>query len=91
MKATHTQEQEVLDQVLEEDVRQLTLINDDVNTFDHVINCLIFYCDHEPVQAEQCATLTHFKGSCDIKRGSLEELMPVKQALQKELLRVAID
>ena len=40
----------------------LVLYNDDVNTFDHVINCLIRICSHELIQAEQCAWLVHQKG-----------------------------
>ena len=52
----------------------LMLFNDDVNTFDHVIDSLIEICGHEPSQAEQCALLVHTKGKCDIKRGNLNRL-----------------
>ena len=47
----------------------LVLYNDDVNTFDHVINCLIRICQHDVVQAEQCAWLVHNRGKCNIKSG----------------------
>jgi ATP-dependent Clp protease adaptor protein ClpS len=47
----------------------LVLYNDDVNTFDHVIKSLVEICGHDPVQAEQCATIVHYHGSCEIKCG----------------------
>lgn len=49
----------------------LVLINDDFNTFEYVIKSLVEVCGHDPVQAEQCAIITHFKGSCEVKSGSL--------------------
>lgn len=48
----------------------LVLINDDLNTFEHVIKSLVEVCGHDPVQAEQCAIITHFRGSCEVKSGS---------------------
>jgi ATP-dependent Clp protease adaptor protein ClpS len=53
---------------------ELILFNDDVNTFDYIIESLVEVCDHDPVQAEQCATIAHFKGKCGIKTGALIEL-----------------
>ena len=55
---------------------QIILYNDDVNTFDHVIETLISVCEHTAIQAEQCAILVHYKGKCTVKTGSLEELKP---------------
>ena len=55
---------------------QIILYNDDVNTFDHVIDTLISVCEHTAIQAEQCAILVHYKGKCTVKTGSLEELKP---------------
>ena len=49
--------------------KALFLINDDYNTFDHVIDCLVAICDHDEIQAEQCAVLVHYKGSCEIAIG----------------------
>ena len=49
----------------------LVLFNDDHNTFEHVIKSLVEVCGHDTVQAEQCAIITHFKGSCEVKSGSL--------------------
>jgi len=55
---------------------EIVLYNDDVNTFDHVIDTLIRVCDHSSEQAEQCAILVHYKGKCTVKTGSLDELKP---------------
>lgn len=52
------------------DTYTLVLINDELNTFEHVIKSLVEVCGHDPVQAEQCALITHFKGSCEVKVGS---------------------
>ncbi|CAM3913006.1 Clp protease ClpS [Flavobacterium branchiophilum] len=59
---------------------EIVLYNDDVNTFDHVIDTLIAVCKHTAEQAEQCAILVHYKGKCTVKTGSLKELKP--QCLQ---------
>ncbi|NBU82080.1 MAG: ATP-dependent Clp protease adaptor ClpS [Flavobacteriaceae bacterium] len=55
---------------------EIVLYNDDVNTFDHVIDTLIRVCNHTPEQAEQCAILVHYKGKCTVKTGSFDELKP---------------
>ena len=59
----------------------LILYNDDVNTFDHVIDTLVEVCHHTFEQAEQCAIIVHFKGKCDVKTGSYEYLKPLCTAL----------
>lgn len=60
---------------------QVLLYNDDVNTFDWVIECLIDICEHDELQAEQCALLVHFKGKAVVKKGELEEMKSICQAL----------
>lgn len=55
---------------------EIVLHNDEVNTFDWVIHCLIEVCEHSPEQAEQCAVITHYKGKCTVKSGSYAELEP---------------
>ena len=55
---------------------EIVLFNDDVNTFDHVIETLIKVCEHTAEQAEQCAILVHYKGKCTVKTGSFDELKP---------------
>ena len=63
------------------DDKTLVLINDDYNTFEHVIDCLISLCDHTAIQAEQCALLTHYKGSCEVLIGSSSDLELIKNDL----------
>ena len=62
----------------EETVKQneIVLFNDDVNTFDHVINTLIDVCDHTPQQAEQCSLIVHYNGKCTVKTGEYKDLEP---------------
>jgi ATP-dependent Clp protease adaptor protein ClpS len=55
---------------------EIILFNDDVNTFDHVIDTLIRVCSHTPEQAEQCALIVHYNGKCTVKTGLLKELIP---------------
>ena len=65
------------------DLRQksLILLNDDVNDFDYVIDCLVLVCSHTSIQAEQSAVITHYKGRCVIKEGSFLDLMNLKKDL----------
>ncbi|MDG2330858.1 MAG: ATP-dependent Clp protease adaptor ClpS [Flavobacteriales bacterium] len=90
--STDTQE-EIDYKELEEliDLQNIVLYNDDVNTFDFVINQLIKYCKHEPIQAEQCAYLVHHKGKCQVKTGVYDELMPVCSALLENGLTAEIE
>ena len=68
----------------------LYLINDEYNSFEHVINCLVAICEHNELQAEQCALLTHYKGSCEIAIGKNEDLMPIQEDLSLYGLDVEI-
>lgn len=65
-------------EVLEKEVNQheIVLFNDDVNTFDFVIDSLIEVCDHTLEQAEQCTILVHYKGKCTVKTGEFNDLKP---------------
>ncbi|MDD3005725.1 ATP-dependent Clp protease adaptor ClpS, partial [Flavobacterium sp.] len=63
------------------DQSDLIIYNDDFNTFDFVIEALIKVCKHDPIQAEQCTTLIHYKGRSQVKRGTFEELEPMCTAL----------
>ena len=77
--------EQVLEEVKIDDLLQnesiIVLYNDDVNTFDHVINTLVRVCKHEPLQAEQCALIVHYKGKCDVKTGNYKDLVPMCTAL----------
>lgn len=90
-KKRHSEEpisNEVIDQASD---RFLILHNDDINTFDYVIDTLIDVCEHEPNQAEQCTYIVHYKGKCDVKKGNFEYLHPIKNQLINKGLTVTID
>ncbi|MFH6771570.1 ATP-dependent Clp protease adaptor ClpS [Gaetbulibacter aestuarii] len=55
---------------------EIVLYNDDVNTFDHVIETLMYACDHTSMQAEQCSLIVHYKGKCTVKTGEYDDLKP---------------
>jgi ATP-dependent Clp protease adaptor protein ClpS len=82
--STREKRQEEVD-VLEQEVNQheIILYNDDVNTFDFVIDSLINVCDHTVEQAEQCTYLVHFKGKCTVKTGEFNDLKPRCSKLQE--------
>jgi ATP-dependent Clp protease adaptor protein ClpS len=84
---THSLE-DILHDVAKE--RTLVLFNDDVNTFDYVIDSLVEVCDHDVVQAEQCAYLVHYTGKCEVKNGSFDQLKPLRIELSRRGLKVAI-
>ena len=55
---------------------EIVVYNDDVNTFDHVIETLVRVCSHHAEQAEQCALIIHYKGKCTVKTGEMKDLIP---------------
>jgi ATP-dependent Clp protease adaptor protein ClpS len=70
---------------------KLIVHNDDVNTFRHVIVTLMHICQHDEVQAEQCATLVHHKGKCVVKTGGEAELELMKERLAANNLTVSLE
>jgi len=92
MNNTHTEElleEDVLTQ--EEELNNIILYNDDVNTFEWVIECLMTYCGHDSIQAEQCAHIVHFNGRCDIKKGPFNKLKPICETLLEKGLTAEIN
>lgn len=92
MNATETVELEQIEAV-ETIIAQLDLIvyNDDVNTFDHVIESLVKVCRHDTIQAEQCTHIIHYNGKCQVKRGAYEKLEPMCTALLERGLSAVIE
>jgi ATP-dependent Clp protease adaptor protein ClpS len=80
----HTKEQ-LIDQC------DLIVYNDDVNTFDFVIEALIDVCGQEYLQAVQCAYLIHNTGKCGVKRGTFYDLKPKCEALLEKGLSATIE
>jgi len=65
--------------LLEEEVKtqnEIVLYNDEVNTFNHVIETLMHACEHTSEQAEQCSLIVHYKGKCTVKTGLYDDLKP---------------
>ncbi len=70
---------------------KIVLYNDEVNTFDFVIDMLMRYCNHNLYQAEQCAMITHHNGKSIIKKGTYEKLEPIASVLLEKGLSVEIE
>ena len=95
--ANHETDVEVLEievvdeEILDGDVFQLVIHNDNVNTFEWVIQCLMEVCKHTYEQAEQCSLIIHFKGKYAVKTGAKTDLMPMKNTLSERGLSVTIE
>ena len=94
MADTQTQEETfTLDEILSslKTLHRLILWNDEVNTFEHVIHCLIKYLDYSENQAEQIAWKVHNDGKCAVLEGSFTEMEVYRKILQQEGLTVSVD
>lgn len=73
------------------DENKLIVHNDDHNTFDWVIECLVQICQHTFEQAEQCSYFIHYKGKYAVKHGLFDKLKPMKEALTERGLSATIE
>lgn len=92
--STQTQEETfTLEEILTslKTVHRLILWNDDVNTFDHVIFCMMKYLDYSENQAEKIALKVHNEGKCAVLEGSFTEMEVYRKILQQEGLTVSVD
>ncbi len=69
----------------------LVVWNDEVNTFEWVIQTLIEVCKHSVEQAEQCAMIIHTQGKYAVKQGSYEELKPMCDAITERGIGATIE
>jgi ATP-dependent Clp protease adaptor protein ClpS len=83
--------EELVSKLLEKQQQSIVVYNDDINTFEHVIYCLIKYCNHGREQAEQCAMIIHNKGKYAVKSGTSEKLIPIYAALTANKLTANIE
>ncbi len=74
-------ETEILEKTVETDIKKLVVYNDEVNTFDWVIDTLIEVCKHSSEQAEQCTLIIHYKGKCSVKEGEFDELTGMRNEI----------
>lgn len=90
-----SEDSDVLEEVITEELvdkeKDLIVYNDDVNTFDHVIECLETICNHNSIQAEQCTYIIHYSGKCTVENGSFNELKPMCLALLDKGLSASIE
>lgn len=86
-------EEDILIENLMNDTKNagIVIYNDDVNSFENVILCLMKYCLHTLEQAEQCAYIIHTKGKYKVKTGSFEKLLPICNALVENNLNAKIE
>lgn len=80
----------LLEELIDQEALDLVVFNDDVNTFEHVIQVLMKVCKHTHEQAEQCTLIIHYKGKCSVKKGSREELKPMCEAILEAGIQAAI-
>src|SRR5688500_1501740 len=69
----------------------LVVWNDEVNTFEWVIETLIEVCKHSAEQAEQCAYLIHFRGKYSVKEGDFDKLKPMCNAITERGIGATIE
>lgn len=85
-----TQIDEAIKELIEP-TKSIVLYNDDHNSFAHVIECLMAYCEHAPIQAEQCTLIIHHNGKCAVKNGGYDKLKPICEALLEQGLTAKIE
>lgn len=83
------EESDVLTEV--EKPYHLVVWNDEVNTFEWVIQTLVEVCGHSEEQAEQCAFLIHFKGKYSVKNGSYDDLKPQCDAITERGIGATVE
>ena len=90
--ANKTYESEAVEELVDIDSPfHLIVWNDDVNTFDWVIETLMEVCHHDYEQAEQCAYIIHFKGKYAVKHGSYDELKPMCDAITERGIGATVE
>ena len=77
--------------IMEEHNYSLVVWNDEVNTFEWVIETLIEVCKHSQEQAEQCAFLIHNKGKYAVKNGPYETLKPQCDAITERAIGATLE
>jgi ATP-dependent Clp protease adaptor protein ClpS len=74
-----------------EDPCHLVVWNDDVNTFEWVIETLMEVCGHSEEQAEQCAYIIHFRGKYAVQNGTYDDLRPKCDAITERGINATVE
>ena len=69
---------------------QLIVFNDEVNTFEHVIDTLIDVCKHDTYQAEQCTYIIHYNGKCSVKEGEFDKLIAMSNNINSRGINATV-
>ena len=70
---------------------EVIIHNDSVNTFDHVIDCLIDICGHNNLQAQQCALITHTRGRCSVFVDGFEMCTEISKLLTQQRIKTSVN
>ena len=70
---------------------KVILFNDNINSFDHVEDCLINICKHEKSKAKKIALEAHNKGKAICFTGSMEVCESISEKLGAEGLTVTLE
>ena len=70
---------------------EVIIHNDSVNTFDHVIDCLIDICGHNNLQAQQCALITHTRGKCSVFVDGLDICNEISKLLTQQRIKTSVN
>ncbi|NOT50515.1 MAG: ATP-dependent Clp protease adaptor ClpS [Chitinophagaceae bacterium] len=89
IKTDQQEETDVL--TLHENLCNLIVWNDEVNTFEWVIETLMEVCGHSQEQAEQCSYIIHFRGKYAVKQGSYDDLKPQCDAITERGINATIE
>jgi ATP-dependent Clp protease adaptor protein ClpS len=75
-----------------EDIKthKLVLYNDSVNDYNYIMACLIRFCKHDPIQAEQCAIIAHNVGQCSVKSGDFLEMLEIKSTFEELQIKIEV-
>ena len=89
---TRTRQDEEVDVLTgNEEPCSLIVWNDEVNTFEWVIETLVEVCGHSTEQAEQCAMIIHTHGKYAVKHGAYDDLKPQCDAITERGIGATIE
>lgn len=75
----------------EQKTHKLTMHNDDVNSYQYIMAYLIKFCQHDPIQAEQCALIANNTGKCNIKTGDFMEIFELHSTFENGNIKTEIE
>tara|TARA_R100001443_G_scaffold117231_1_gene140644 strand:+ start:5019 stop:5279 length:261 start_codon:yes stop_codon:yes gene_type:complete len=74
-----------------EKTHKITLYNDDNNSFEYVMSCLVRLCNHTPMQAEQCAIIADATGKVDIMSGTFDHMYDILNTFSELNIEASIE